>query len=80
VAGVPDTEGRLFAHEIAARAGITKSDWRARVSRHHAPSAIGYVQVRGAIRAVWDPEQIAEYLAARRERLARRDSRPTDVL
>ena len=66
---MPDDEGRLFADEVAEQAGMTASDFRARVSRGHAPAAVGHVVHRGAVRSVWDPTAIAEYLEARRRRL-----------
>src|SRR5690242_15523129 len=70
---MPDDRGRLFAGEVAEQAGIRASDWRARVSRGYAPKPVGYVrravtvQGRGtatvtAVAAVWDPQEIAEYL------------------
>lgn len=71
---MPDEQGRLFAAEIAEKVGIKPSDWRARVSRGHAPAAIDYVAADGAMRAVWDPQVIADYLEARKARLAARDS------
>lgn len=75
---MPDDQGRLFADDVAAQAGITSSDFRARVSRGHAPAAIDHVVHRGAVRSVWDPQTIAEYLAARQIRLAGRDDQPAD--
>lgn len=65
---MPDGQGRLYAGEIAEQAGISPSDFRARVSRGHAPAAAGYVKGR----AVWDPQVVAEYLERRKVRLAGR--------
>jgi hypothetical protein len=70
---MPDSEGRLFVSDIAARFGITESDWRARVSRGYAPASSGLAVVDGAIRAVWHPEVIDQYAEERADRLASRE-------
>lgn len=67
---MPDEQGRLFAEDIAVQVGITVSDWRARVSRGYAPKVADRVMHGGAVRSVWDPKVIAEYLERRRARLA----------
>jgi hypothetical protein len=77
---MPDAQGRLFVSDIAKLIGIAKSDWRARVSRGHAPASVGYVEVHGVSRAVWDPEVIAAYAEARDKRLAARDEGRADAL
>jgi hypothetical protein len=59
---MPDTEGRLFAADVAAELGITASDWRARVSRGHAPASDSYVVHDGRARAVWKRETIDQHL------------------
>jgi len=69
---MPDDKGRLFASDIAEQLGIQPSDWRARVSRGHAPGPIDHAVHGGAVRAVWDPETFSEYLRKRDERLASR--------
>jgi hypothetical protein len=70
---MPDNQGRLFAEDVAAQVGITVSDWRARVSRGHAPKVTDRVLHDGAVRSVWDPQEIADYLEARKQRLGGRD-------
>lgn len=62
---MPDQQGRLFAEDIAVKLGITVSDWRARVSRGHAPKVTERVLEGGAVRSVWDRQVIADYLEAR---------------
>jgi hypothetical protein len=69
---MPDSEGRLFVSDIAARFGITESDWRARVSRKHAPAG-DLTVVDGAIRTVYRPEVIDQYAEERAARLAARE-------
>lgn len=70
---MPDEQGRLFAAECAEQVGIRPSDWRARASRGYAPAAVDHVAIPGGgMRAVWDPQQFAEYLTARQQRLAER--------
>lgn len=67
---MPDDKGRLFVADIAKRFGITESDWRARVSRGHAPG--GELIVHGGkIRVVWSPATIDQYAERRAERLNR---------
>jgi len=67
---MPDDLGRLFVADIAPMVGISESDWRARVSRGHAPAADGAVRHEGALRSVWEPAAIDAYLTARRARRA----------
>lgn len=67
---MPDDKGRLFATDIAARLGIQPSDWRARVSRGHAPKPDGHAPSRGAVRAYWLPATFEAYLQSRGARLA----------
>lgn len=67
---MPDDQGRLFVSDIAPMVGISESDWRARVSRGHAPAADAAVRHDGALRSVWDPAAIDAYLTARRARQA----------
>jgi hypothetical protein len=67
---MPDEQGRLFAEDIAVQLGITVGDWRARVSRGYAPKVADRVVHGGAVRSVWDPQQFAEYLERRKQRLA----------
>lgn len=67
---MPDEQGGLYAAEVAERAGITVSDWRARVSRGYAPKPYGYDSGGGKVRAVWDPLVVAEYLTERDRRKA----------
>jgi hypothetical protein len=69
---MPDEEGRLFASDIAVELGISASDWRARVSRGHAPEADDHVVHRGAVRSVWKRETIARHI----NRPARRGPTP----
>lgn len=80
---MPDADGRLFAADIAKQMDITASDWRARVSRGHAPGCVGHTVHNGAVRSVWDPQVIADYLAARTGRPGPRprctpDDQPAD--
>jgi hypothetical protein len=70
---MPDDRGRLFAEDIAAKMGITVSDWRARSSRGHAPKPSDRVLYAGSVRSVWNPSTIEEYLKARAERMGDRD-------
>jgi predicted DNA-binding transcriptional regulator AlpA len=71
---MPDAQGRLFADEIAARLGIAASDWRARVSRGHAPKPAGWVVIGGRARSCWDGEAVEEYIAKAPRRGPRRKS------
>lgn len=59
------TDGPLTYGAVAAEFGLTESDWRARVSRGHAPEPDRYERIDGAMRAVYDPETIAAYRAVR---------------
>jgi hypothetical protein len=59
---VPDDQGRLFADDVAALLGIQASDWRARVSRGHAPEADGRVVDGVTVRPVWTRETIDNHL------------------
>lgn len=63
---MPLPDGRLLVSDVAEMIGIGESDWRARVSRGHAPGPDEYVRHAGAIRPVWTPARIDEYLRARR--------------
>lgn len=72
---MPDEQGRLFAADIADELGIKASDWRARVSRGHAPKADDYVVDGGRARSVWNRETIANHLA----RPARRGPAPNET-
>lgn len=65
---MPDAKGRLFHADVAAEFGITASDWRARVSRGHAPAPDGYAVVGGRALAVYEPDTIERYRAARAAR------------
>lgn len=65
---MPDADGRLFVADVAVMVGIGESDWRARVSRGHAPACDGHVVHEGSVRSVWEPATIDAYLAARRAR------------
>jgi hypothetical protein len=67
---MPDDQGRPFAEDIAARIGITVSDWRARVSRGYAPKVADRVVHDGAVRSVWDPAEVDAYVTARQARLS----------
>jgi hypothetical protein len=69
---MPDNKGRLFAADVAERLGISASDWRARVSRGHAPGADDFVVLKGVARSVWDATTIDAYL----NRPARRGPQP----
>jgi hypothetical protein len=75
---MPLPDGRLLVADVAALVGIGESDWRARVSRGHAPGPDEYVKHEGAPRPVWNPEAISEYIRARRSRLATADHPHTD--
>ncbi len=66
---MPTDEDRLTAREIAEHLGIRASDWRARVSRGHAPKPTGHAAIDGAMRAYWSREVFDAYLAARAERM-----------
>lgn len=76
VRSMPDDLGRLFVSDIAPMVGISESDWRARVSRGHAPACDGHVLHEGAVRSVWESESVDAYLAARRARRALRPAVP----
>lgn len=69
---MPDPSGRLFASDVADMLGIKASDWRARVSRGHAPEADDHVVHAGAVRSVWNPETVAKHI----NRPARRGPAP----
>jgi hypothetical protein len=69
---MPDDAGRLFAVDIAERLGITASDWRARVSRDHAPKPDDHVMFGGVTHAVWSEESFTAWL----NRPNRRGPRP----
>lgn len=73
---MPDDQGRPFAEDLAVQFGMTVSDWRARVSRGYAPKVADRVVHNGAVRSVWDPEEIAEYAIARERRNISRGLRP----
>jgi hypothetical protein len=60
---MPDEQGRLFVEDISIELGIKASDWRARVSRGHAPVADGYVVINGRARPVWNRETLDKHLA-----------------
>lgn len=66
---MPLDDGRLLVDDCAALVGIQASDWRARVSRGHAPAPVGYVKHEGSVRPVWEPDEIDGYLRARKARL-----------
>lgn len=72
---MPDDRGRLYIADIAAELNIAESDWRARVSRGHAPDPDDVVAAGGVARPVWDRETIEGW----RARPARRGPRPTAV-
>lgn len=59
---VPDDKGRLFASDIAEMLDIQPSDWRARVSRGHAPAADDIVVVGGVARSVWTVDTIEAHM------------------
>ena len=63
---MPLPDGRLLTDDCAAVLGINASDWRARVSRGHAPQPDDVVLHDGARRPVWQPRTFAAYLAMRR--------------
>jgi hypothetical protein len=63
---MPLPDGRLLTEDCAALTGIQPSDWRARVSRGHAPQADEVVKHDGSLRPVWQPRTIDSYLAARK--------------
>jgi hypothetical protein len=65
---MPDEQGRMFGREIAARMGIKPSDWRARVSRGHAPKPDGRVIIKNVSHSFWLASTIDRYLAARARR------------
>jgi hypothetical protein len=65
---MPDAQGRLTVADVAAEFGIEPSDWRARVSRGHAPKPDGYDVIDGAPRAFYLPATIEPYRRARAER------------
>jgi hypothetical protein len=67
---MPLDDGRLLVADCAALVGIQPSDWRARVSRGHAPEPDEYVKIDGALRAVWAPARIDDYMQARQARLS----------
>jgi hypothetical protein len=69
---MPDDRGRLFVTDIAEQLKIAESDWRARVSRGHAPQPDDVAIDRGAARPVWEPRTISEW----RERPGRRGPLP----
>jgi hypothetical protein len=66
---MPDAQGRQFARDIAERIGITVSDWRARVSRKHAPAPVDRVEFGGVLHCVWDPQAVELYATRREFRL-----------
>jgi hypothetical protein len=60
---MPDDRGRLFVTDVAEQLDIAESDWRARVSRGHAPRPDHVVVIDGLARPVWEPRTIAEWRA-----------------
>jgi hypothetical protein len=72
ISPMPDDRGRLFVTDIAEQLKIAESDWRARVSRGHAPQPDDVAIDRGAARPVWEPRTISEW----RERPGRRGPLP----
>jgi hypothetical protein len=65
---VPDSEGRLFAADIAADLGISASTWLAYASRGQVVGPVAKVIDGSHVRPVWDPQDYAEYKARRRDR------------
>lgn len=63
---MPLPDGRLLTDDIAAVLDIKTSDWRARVSRGHAPQPDDTVVHEGARRPVWNPRTFDAYLAVRK--------------
>jgi hypothetical protein len=63
---MPLPDGRLLTDDIAAVLGIKTSDWRARVSRGHAPQPDDVVLHDGARRPVWRPRTVDAYLTTRK--------------
>lgn len=62
----------MLTDEIATRLGIAASDWRARVSRGHAPKPAGWTVDKGRARSYWDSAAIEEYIATAPRRGPRR--------
>lgn len=62
---MPLPDGRLLTDDIAVVLGIKASDWRARVSRGHAPQPDGTVVHEGSRRPVWRARTFDAYLAGR---------------
>ena len=66
---MPDAQGRPFARDIAERIGIPVSDFRARVSRGHAPAPVDRIEAGGVLHAVWDPAVAEVYVRTREVRI-----------
>jgi predicted DNA-binding transcriptional regulator AlpA len=64
--GLGASANLLTVADVATRAGIASSTWRAYVSRGQAPRPV----TRVGREPLWDAEMVEEWLAGRRERHA----------